>query len=206
MERYAKGELKLDELVPIFEWEFDLAIPEPFPTKMFGKPYDMRGNYYKQGVEFLSNFKGYDDCNILGVEKSFDIPIDDWMFTGIADLIFEDSSGTLIVQDYKSKKTFQSKSERGKYARQLYLYSLFVKSSYNKYPDVLRFLHFRSNKYTDIKFDIRTLEEAVSWAKNTVKEIRSCWDYEPTCDEFYGNNLCNYRGVCESKIATKKSG
>ena len=67
MERYAKGELKLNELADVFDWEFDNAIPEPFPTKMFGNPYDMRGNYYKDGINFLSNFKGYKDYNILGV-------------------------------------------------------------------------------------------------------------------------------------------
>ena len=200
LERYAKGEIALNELVDTFEWEFESAIQEPFPTKLFGKKYDMKGNYYKQGVEFLKNFKGYSDCNILGVEKSFDVPIDDWTFTGIADLIFEDSSSTLVVQDYKSKAGFSSKSEKAKYARQPYLYSMWVKEEYGKYPDVLRFLMFRKNITIDIPFDETAFKEAVGWAKDTVSEIRSCWSYEPTCDSFYGNSLCNHRSYCESRV------
>lgn len=200
LERYAKGELALNELVDTFEWEFESSIPEAFPEKLFGKKYDMKGNYYKQGVEFLKNFKGYSDCNILGVEKSFDVPIDDWTFTGIADLIFEDSSSTLVVQDYKSKAGFSSKSEKAKYARQPYLYSMWVKEEYGKYPDVLRFLMFRKNITIDIPFDKTEFKEAVGWAKDTVSEIRSCWSYDPTCDSFYGNNLCNHRSYCESRV------
>jgi len=200
MERYAKGELKLNELVSVFEWEFDSAIPEPFPTKMFGKPYDMRGNYYKQGVEFLSSFKGYSDYNILGVEKSFDVPIDDWTFNGIADLVFEDESGTLVVQDYKSKASFKSKAEQAKYARQPYLYSLWVKEQYKKYPDILRFVMFRKGLTIDIPFDYSSLLEARQWAIDTVADIRNCWSYEPTCDSFYGNSLCNHRAYCDSKV------
>lgn len=200
MERYAKGELKLDELVPVFEWEFDSAIPEPFPTKMFGKKYDMRGNYYKQGVEFLGNFKGYSDCNILGVEKSFEIQIDDWIFNGIIDLVFEDTSNMLIVQDYKSKAGYKNKSEQAKYARQPYLYSMWVKKQYGRYPDILRFLMFRKGITVDIPFNVDDLNEAIQWSRDTVTEIRSCWSYEPTCDSFYGNSLCNHRSYCDSKV------
>lgn len=198
MERYANGELELECLPDVFDWEFNNAIPEPFPTKMFGKPYDMRGNYYKDGINFLSNFKGYKDYNILGVEKQFDIQIDDWMFNGVIDLVFE-KNGTLVIQDYKSKKSFKSKAEQAEYARQLYLYSMWAKETYGKYPDVLRFFMFRKNLIVDIPFSIEDYNEAVQWAKNTVKEIRECWNYEATCEKFYRENLCNHRAYCEMK-------
>ena len=86
MERYANEELELWDLASVFEWEFDTAIEEPFPTKLFGKDYDMRGSYYNDGLNFLSNFQGYGDSKILGVEEKFDIQIDDWT-NGFIDLV-----------------------------------------------------------------------------------------------------------------------
>ena len=133
MERYAKGELTLWDLVGIYEWEFDAAVPEKFPSTKYCK--DMRKLYYDQGLEYLKNFAGYDDRKILEVESQFDYEIDDWTFNGVIDLVFEDKDGKLIIQDYKSKSSFKNKREQAEYARQLYLYALFVKKKYGRYPD-----------------------------------------------------------------------
>jgi len=200
MERYAKGEFEVWDLANVFDWEFDLSITESFPTKLFGKDYDMRGSYYNDGLNFLSNFKGYSNYKILGVEERFEVPIKDWIFNGVIDLVFEDADGRLIIQDYKSKAKFSSKAEQAEYARQLYLYSLWAKEHYSRYPDLLRFLMFRKGNTVDIPFKIDGLNEAVDWAKDTVHKIRECWDYEATCDLFYSNNLCNHRDYCEMKI------
>ena len=198
MERYAKGELTLWDLVGIYEWEFDAAVPEKFPYTKYCK--DMRKLYYDQGLEYLKNFAGYDDRKILEVESQFDYEIDDWTFNGVIDLVFEDKDGKLIIQDYKSKSSFKNKREQAEYARQLYLYALFVKKKYGRYPDILRFMMFRKNMSIDIPFNESDLNEALSWARETVKEIRECWDFTPTCDEFFSENLCNHREYCESKI------
>lgn len=198
MERYAKGELSLWNLADIYQWEFETAVPEPFPSSKFCK--NMRQLYYNQGLEYLKNFSGYDDKKILEVETQFDYNIDDWVFNGIIDLILEDKDGNLIIQDYKSKSSFKSKRELAEYARQLYLYSLYAQKKYGKYPDILRFMMFRKNTIIDIPFAEPDLMKALSWAKETVKEIRECWDFPPMCDEFFGENLCNHRKYCESKI------
>ena len=198
MERYARGELKLNALPGVYEWEFPSAVPEKFPSFKFCK--DMKKLYYEQGLDFLKEFPGYEGSKILGVEQNFDIDIDDWIFTGIIDLILVDKNGNLIVQDYKSKSSFKSKTEMQEYARQLYLYSLFVKQKFGKYPDLLRFLMFRKQKTVDIPFDEAGVEEAVNWARDVVKQIRECWDYFPTCEKFYGENLCNHRSRCDRKI------
>ena len=200
----SKGDIELWDLASVFEWEFDSAIPEPFPTRLFGRAYDMRGSYYKDGVKFLSNFPGYPNCKILGVEEKFDVPFDDWIFNGVIDLVFEDADGRLIIQDYKSKGKFKSKAEQAEYARQLYLYSLWAKEHYGRYPDILRFLMFRKGKNVDIPFNIDDYNEAVGWAKATVTEIRDCWDYEATCDDFFSQQLCNHRKYCEMKIEPEK--
>ena len=131
MERYAKGNLSLWDLATTYENEFDTAVPEEFPSFPFCQ--DMRGLYYEQGLNYLRNFGGYPKYKILGVESQFDIDIDDWVFNGIIDLVYEDEQGRLVVHDYKSKSSFKNKAEQKKYARQLYLYSLHIKEKYGKY-------------------------------------------------------------------------
>lgn len=160
----------------------------------------MKELYYNQGLEYLKNFSGYDDRKILGVEEKFDLGIDDWIFNGVIDLVYEDKNGKLVIQDYKSKSSFKNKKEQAEYARQLYLYALHVKNKYGKYPDLLQFCMFRKNTVIEIPFDENSLEEAVGWAKDTVKEIRECWDFSPSCDEFFSQNLCNHRDYCDCKI------
>lgn len=198
MERCAKGEIDLWDLVEIYKWEFDSAVLEEFPSSKFCK--NMRQLYYNQGLEYLKNFPGFSDKKILEVENQFNYDIDDWVFNGVIDLVFETSDGKLIVQDYKSKSSFKSKREQAEYARQLYLYSLHIKEKYGKYPDILRFVMFRKGVTIDIHFNEDDLNEAVSWAKNTVKEIRECWDFSPSCDAFFSQHLCNHREYCDNKI------
>lgn len=205
MERYANGEIELWDLADVYEWEFDAAVPEEFPPSDFckdknGKKITMRELYYQQGLDFLKNFPGYDELKILEVESNFDVEIDDWIFTGVIDLVLEDKDGNLIIQDYKSKSSFKSKKEQSEYARQLYLYSLYIKEKYEKNPKLLRFMMFRKNQVVDIPFKEESLQEAVNWAKNTVQEIRDCWDFSPKCDEFFSEHLCNHREYCDNKI------
>lgn len=197
MERYANGEIDLWDLADIYEWEFDSAVPEEFPKSKFCP--NMRELYYNQGLDFLKKFPGYDDRKILDVEASFDYDIDDWTFNGVIDLVYEDKDGKLVIQDYKSKSSFKNKREQAEYARQLYLYSLHIKEKYGRYPDILRFMMFRKNTTVDIQFDVNNLNEALCWAKQTVKDIRNCWDFSPSCDEFFSQNLCNHREYCDMK-------
>lgn len=202
MERYANGELEIWDLPNVYEWEFESAIPQKFPkiAKL-----NMKDNYYKQGLSFLQEFEGYDKYEILDVERSFDIDIDDWTFNGVIDLVFRDEAGRLIIRDYKSKASFTSKKEKAEYARQLYLYSMYVKEKYGEYPAELQFLMFRKNDLVVIPFDPAGVEEAINWAREIVAEIREAFDYPPMCrfqtknDTFYADNLCNHRGYCEFK-------
>lgn len=197
MERYAKGEIDLWFLADIYDWEFDAAVPEAFPDSTFCK--DMRQLYYQQGLIYLKNFAGYDDINILEVESKFDYDIDDWVFNGVIDLVYEDKDGKLVIQDYKSKSLFKSKKELASYARQLYLYSLYITQKYGRPPDLMKFVLFRKNKEVVIPYKKADLLEAVTWAKNTVNDIRCCFDYAPSCEDFYCHNLCNHREYCEMR-------
>lgn len=196
MERYANGEIEIWDLADIYEWEFDSAVSEKFP---WNKYTDLRKSYYKQGLEFLKSFEGYDKYKILGVEEEFELKIDDWIFNGVIDLVFEDEEGRLIIRDYKSKAAFKNEEEQHKYARQLYLYALRVKEKYGRLPDELQFLMFRKQNLVQIPFNADDAEEAKKWASDTVRVIREAFDYPPTCDAFYGENLCNHREYCELK-------
>lgn len=197
MERYAKGKIDLWDLPKVYKNEFDSSIDIPFPSSKFCK--DMQSLYYEQGLEFLNTFTGYDKYKILEVETNFDIQIDDWIFTGIMDLLYEDENGQLILLDYKSKSGFKNKEERAKYARQLYLYCLFIKEKYGKYPDVMKFYTFRKQNQIDIPFNEDDFIEAIGWAKYTVKQIRECTSYPASCDEFFGAELCNHRKYCDER-------
>lgn len=195
MERYAKGELELWDLPSVYEKEFNDTVNMPFPSCKFCK--DMKNLYYNQGLEFLSNFMGYDEVKILGVEEEFEIKVDDWILTGFIDLVYEDKDGNLIILDYKSKSGFKNKEEKQKYSRQLYLYSYYVKEKYGKYPDKLIFWTFRKQKQIIIPFNEMDFIEAFAWAKYTVKQIRECKLFSATKEEFYCNNLCNHRKYCK---------
>ena len=203
MERYAKGEIPLRQLSDVYVWEFDQAVPEKFPYNRF---VDLHDTYYRQGLEFLKSFKGYDSYEILGVEEKFELEIDDWIFVGVIDLIYRDSDGNLVILDYKSKASFKSAEEQAKYARQLYLYSIYAKQKYGQYPKTLKFLTFRKQKCVDIEFCQPDADEALSWAKRTVEVIRNAIDYPATCEEFYGNNLCNHRKYCPLKPRKQRFG
>ena len=201
MEKYAKGEAELWDLPQMYEWQFDTAVPEKFP---YNKYVNLRDSYYAQGLNFLKTFQGYENIKILGAEEEFALDIDDWQFNGIIDLVFQDADGRLIIRDYKSKASFKNDDEKYKYARQLYLYALYVKEKYGRYPDELQFLMFRKQKDpVRIPFNLEDLNEALQWAKDTVRIIRNAFDYPAQCEEFYSENLCNHREYCPLKIKSK---
>lgn len=196
MERYANGESPLGSLPSVYEWEFESAVPEKFPPNKYA---DLHDTYYRQGLEFLKSFSGYDSYEILGVEEKFEIQIDDWVFVGVIDLVYRDEQGRLIILDYKSKSGFKNDAELKKYLRQLYLYSIYVKQKFGQYPYMLKFLTFRKQTSVDTLFDEESACEALDWAKKTVDIIRNAIDYPATCDEFFGDYLCNHRNYCPLK-------
>lgn len=194
LERYSKGELEIWELANVFDWEFDCNIIDNFPYDKEGK---IRDNYKKQGLNFFSNFEGYDDVEILGVEQEFFQVIEDWQLHGFIDLLYRNQDGKIIIRDYKSKSSL-TKKEQEEYSIQLYLYSLWVKEQYGEYPD-LELCLFRTNKVIKIQYDEQALLKAKDWAINLVNAIRETFNYPPVCNQYYCNNICNYREICDLK-------
>lgn len=198
MERYANGELKFEELVDTYELEYPSAVVERFP-RMPNPKIKLAELYYQQGHDYLTSLKPFKDMEILGAEMEFEMPIDDWIFNGVIDLVYRDKNGDIILRDYKSKSKFKSKAELHRYARQLYLYSQFIKLHFYSYPKLLEFVMFRLQDVETIDFKMSDYVEAMRWAKDVVKDIRDEWDYAPHLEEFYCCNLCNFREFCQFK-------
>ena len=196
LERYAKGELDFAELSDIYENEYKDNVTVEFPPNSF---VDLSERYYEQGKDFFNQFWGYSDKKIIAAEEKFEIELDDFIFNGIIDLVFEED-GNLIIRDYKSKAKFKSRAELKEYARQMYLYSLYVKEKYGKYPSELQFLMFRTNELVSIEFSEDALREAIEWAKETVSQIRNAWAYENKEPDFFCDAICSYRNNCEALI------
>lgn len=194
LERYERGELPLSALADTFDWEWD----ETFKGIQFppNKYVDLAESYKNQGMTFLQNFKGIpDDTKILGVEQHFEIPIGDFVLQGFIDLIYE-RDGKLVILDWKTAKAY-SKSELAHKQRQPYLYALYPKAVYDRWPDEIHFGHIRDDKRVVIPFDSDAQTEAVNWANDRVATLRSTWDFPCKPSEFFCRNICSVRGSCK---------
>lgn len=207
LEKYAKGELGLFDLVEYFTEHYDEEVKEA----VYHKTVDIRESYKEKGIEYFENIDlELDKYEILGIEKRCDFEIDGQRFTGFIDLLLKDkSNGDIIVLDHKSseypygKRGKVLKSEAKKYLsykRQLYLYAMQVYKEYGEYPKKLVWNYFKNRKWDVIDFDMAEFEEAKNWAMETLKEIRAEEDFPPTVDFYYCHNLCKYRNsYCEYK-------
>lgn len=193
LERHNKGELPPSNLASTFMWEFESAVPEPFPPNKYA---DLKELYYTQGLAFFNQFRGNDQIEKIGIEAEFEVQINDWILRGVSDLIYKDKRG-IIVLDYKSKAKFKSKDEQSKYARQLYLYSKYVKETYGEFPKYLEFDMFRKQHRVVIPFNEDDYNEAIEWADSIVKKIRTAWVYPQVEDDFFCRYLCSYRSQCD---------
>lgn len=131
------------------------------------------------------------------METKFKIPITDFDLTGFIDISFVDELGRAILRDYKSSKTI-SKADLPHKVRQPYLYSLYFKQAYGRYPDALQFYTFRNPKQriVEIPFKEEEMENAVQWAIDTVAQIRQEWAFEKQPDDWFCHQLCGQRERC----------
>lgn len=189
LERVAKGEIMLWDMLGEFEKGF--AEVSQFPP--LGKT-NLREVYYRQGVEYLSEYKFHDRYEIVSVEEKVDTDINGLKFTGFIDELLRDKDdGKLVVLDHKSKSKFKSKKEQKEYARQLYLYAYAVKEKYGEYPKMLMFNMFRHQIEVPIFFNEKDLEEAIGWAHDIVSRIKVCDTFEVSNDRFFRSFLCDFR-------------
>jgi hypothetical protein len=195
-EAYAKGDLEVYELVDEFEKQYDSKVWDFPPNKYV----DLSESYKNQGIEYFTNFDGFDDYKIIGIEKKIEFKIEDYKFIGYIDSLLEDKDENLIIQDYKSKAKFKSKKEKKEYARQLYIYTIPIIEEYKKNPYKLIFNMFRKNEIVEIPFNIKDLEEAKKWVLDTIGMISKEKNFDATVNDFFCNQLCNHRATCEERL------
>jgi hypothetical protein len=156
----------------------------------------LQQSYYSDGYEFLKNFDGLDDLKILGAEVRFKEPLDDFIYTGVIDLIYRDGNDGIVVRDWKSKSKFTNKKEQSEYARQPLSYGLHILSKFKQPPVLLQFFMFRKNNIINIPFSQKEYEDALKWIRESVQEIRLCKEYPAAPDQFFCGNLCDFRNTC----------
>lgn len=211
LERYYKDQLELFEIATQYEVEYQNKVVQSFPPNSF---VDLAEKYYQDGLKYFSHFEGLPDHYIvLAVEKKISVSINSLPFVGIVDLILKDKTDNgIIIVDHKSKSKFKNKTEQQEYARQLYLYSMYVKEKYGVYPKELQFNMFRAGEVITIPFDINDLQKAVQWFTDTVVAIYQEIEFKDkfdVCDnlsqdDFFCNELCGSREICEQSICFKE--
>lgn len=169
MEAYFKGKLEFFELSQAYTEGYQDAVVCEFPLNNFC---DLAERYYEAGKEYLDRFDGlFEGCEILGVEKRVKIDIGDRPFVGVIDLLVRGKDGIYVI-DHKTKSRFKSKKELAQYARQLYLYSLYVKQEYGEWPVKLIFHMVRSGgELVEVPFVEADVMEAKKWFLDTINAI-----------------------------------
>lgn len=169
MEAYFRGEVEFFELSQMYVDGYKDNVVCEFPPNKFC---DLGERYYTAGKEYLDKFEGlFDGCEILGVEQKVFLKIDGRPFVGVIDLLVKDGED-YIVADHKSKSAFKSKRELAEYARQLYLYALWVHEKYGKWPKKLVFHMVRAGgELVEVPFVEADAMAAKQWFLNTIDAI-----------------------------------
>lgn len=219
-ERYVDGELELYEMGETYEKEYDEKVTLRFPPNKY---VDLNESYHDKGKEYFETLEGFPDSwELVESEREIHLDIGGNTFIGFIDLIVKDkNTGRYIVVDHKSKSKFKNEEERDEYARQLYLYAIYIKAEYGEFPSHLIFNMFRANDVVTIDFDKESLENAVKWFVTTIEKIKKddkfldkiAIEYkkkgkplkEYKKDNFFCSNLCSVRSYCNRSRCYKKN-
>lgn len=195
LEEYEKGNLAIYDMLPYYKKHYNEKITSDFTLRLSDKfTKDFSKQYYFDGKNYLENFCGFNDFEVLEAEYNFEEVINNsFIFVGKIDLIARDEDGGLIIIDHKSKSKFKSKAERKEYAMQLYLYAYAAYKKYGEYPTKLMFNMFRKDTWEVFDFSLDEMNEAIEWLINAVNEIESCFEFPPLTGSFYCWNFCCYR-------------
>lgn len=218
-ERFYGGELDFFDVCSVYEDEYDKRVPLRFPYNKF---VNLTEKYRQSGLDALERFEELSpNIEVVGIECKILTKVNGVPFVGYADLILRNKeTKEIYIVDHKSKAKFKSKAEQKEYARQLYLYSLYVKEKYGVYPTKLIFNMFRVGDTVEIDFNEDDLQEAIDWFSDTVASIYLDSEFEDkikteyaqigkdlrTFDkqDFFCNELCSVRSHCPRAKAKKK--
>ena len=205
LEQYEKGEIDIFDISDEYDRRFIDEVVTDFPPNKYT---DLRQSYYDKGRSYFEEiYLPLNDIEILGVEEKIEFEIGDKPFIGFIDLRYRDKSNHMILMDHKSanvaftKKGKVSKSsaeKMKKYKYQQYLYTIpFIEAGQR--VDFLEWNFFNNQKIYRIAWDKEEYDEAIQWAKDTIKLIEQEELWLPNPDYFMCHNLCDHRDFCEYK-------
>ena len=200
LEMYSKQEIELFDMIPYYKENFDKYITIDAPPNNY---VDLRESYYNKGLRYLEGFDGFDD-EAVGTEEEINLELElsnmTIKFIGYIDRLSKDNEGNYKVLDHKSKSAFKNDTELKEYLRQLYLYSLYVKQMYDKYPTKLEFNMFKENNVVTSEFNEDALKESIQWVEDTIHAIYEEEEFLPKTDnpkvDFFCRYICGYKGTC----------
>lgn len=196
LEKYYRREIELFDLTDAYKKDYRASIKCKFPPNAYK---DLNKSYYESGIEYYNNFNDdFSEYTIIGVEQEIHLLIDKYKFIGYIDLILKDKDDNYIIVDHKSKSKFASKKEKKEYLRQLYLYSIYIKETYGKYPVKLIFNMFRTNEIIETDFSESECNSAKQWLIDTIRKIYEDKEFLCSPDEYFCNFLCSVRHFCRS--------
>ena len=196
-DKYAKGELCDFELASEYESRYPDEVVHNFPPY----PKNYAEKVYNLGLQYFQEFEGFgDQYEIVASEQMFETTICGHKFKGIIDLILRNTvDDTIVIVDHKSKSASGMKKDFSTYVKQLYLYSVYVKETYGKYPSLLRFNVFKENKFFDEVFSEKKLQEVIQWMDDIVMRIEMEDEWEATPPgEYFCRWICGYSTLCPS--------
>lgn len=169
MEAYFRGQLEFFELSQMYVEGYKDNVKCEFPPNKFC---DLSERYYIAGKDYLDRFEGlFEDCEVVGVEQRVLLNIEGRPFVGVIDLLLKHGDDYWVA-DHKSKSAFKSKKEQAEYARQLYLYALYVREKYGKWPTKLVFHMVRAGgELVEIPFVEEDAMAAKEWFLDTIDRI-----------------------------------
>lgn len=206
LEKYAKDELLIFELLDEYNENFTMNVTHDFPPNAY---VDLAQTYYQGGHEYFSKFEGFDKYKILEVEKEVKFKIDKYPFIGYIDLLVENKNGKIEIIDHKSKdlskpqkKKWENvetrrKTELYQYLRQLYIYTIPLIEQESVIPEYLNFNCFRKNKWIQIPFDMDDYNESKQWALDIINQIYADENMNKVYDkDFFCNFICGVSHYC----------
>ena len=171
LEEYALGKISILDLADEYERRYNDAIVHEFPP--FPKGYSQKT--YQQGLDYFSNFEGFDEDthDIVSAEEKFEIKVGDNTLVGISDLVLRNrETGRLIVIDHKTKSLKSMQHDFSLYRNQLYLYALHVKERYGEYPEKLIFNMLKAPDKSFVEpFSEEQMKMTCEWIENRIDDI-----------------------------------
>lgn len=184
IEKYPKGGNELLEYVSN-NYPVHLKFPrlgrEPLEDKYGTQIMDFFYYFHNEGIK----------DELIAIEDEFSIEIEGRKIIGFIDVV---TKGIKVI-DWKISNPFTSNLP--KKLKQLYIYAEGIKQKYGEYPKEMFFYFVKTQTFHKEVFDLKKLEDTLSWAVGIMEEIEREEHYHPSPEKFFCSHLCEFRNICK---------